>query len=80
MAAEKNPCGRADFLNIFYSPYLVGAWKKYAQTRNTVVWYNIFNVITLFIEYYTCQKLPRPKRNIIHVVNMNSCFQNDQRS
>jgi hypothetical protein len=29
--------------------YIVGARKKYAQTHNTVVWYNIFNAITLFI-------------------------------
>jgi hypothetical protein len=33
----------------FTELHLVGARKKYAQTRSTVVWYNIFNAITLFI-------------------------------
>jgi hypothetical protein len=46
----------------------VGAWKKYAQTCSTVVWYNIFNAITHFIN------ITRPKRNIIHVVNLHLTF------
>ena len=42
----------------------VGAWKKYAQTCSTVVWYNIFNAITHFMA----------ERNIIHVVNLHLTF------
>jgi hypothetical protein len=45
LAAEKT-CADFIFYRITLSTY---ARKKYAQKRNTVVGYNIFNAITLFI-------------------------------
>jgi hypothetical protein len=75
VAAEKNTCGRI-FILFFTESYLVGAQKKYAQTPSTVVLYNIFNAITLFINITIAKK--GPSRNIIHVMNL--CFQNGRPS
>ena len=43
------------FKKNFTESYLVGALKKYAQTCSIVVWYNIFNAITLFINIAKAQ-------------------------
>ena len=48
MAAEKNREGGLILFLFFTESHLVGARNKYAQTRSTVVWYNIFKAITFF--------------------------------
>ena len=49
MAAEITRAGGRILKNFFTELHSVGARKKYAQTCSTVVWYNILNAITLFI-------------------------------
>jgi hypothetical protein len=52
---QKKPVRAGGFLKNFTESYLVGALKKYAQTCSIVVWYNIFNAITLFINIAKAQ-------------------------